>query len=545
MASRVEISKRVVLINSASAALARVINLSVVVWLNAYLLRRISPEELQLWPLLLSVIVLLPMFTAILTSGIGRFVLEAYAKGDDRGVTQIVSTMFLPLLAAAVVILAGGLVLAWHIDKVLVVPAEQLWDARIMMALLILAAAVKPPCTAFSVGFFVQQKFALYNVIAVAGELFRVSLLFVLLFGVSTRVLWVVLANVTTELTVGAVVLLMSRRMIPALRFRLRAIRWEQARELMSFGGWNFLSNMAIRMRETVVLLLLNRLATPFDVVVFNTGYLGRRQLDAWVDVLGGPLYPVVTSMHALGAKDRIRAIYLRGGRIVLWVMLMVGLPAALYAEPVIRLYATRTYLESAVVMVLTLGELPLAYGIWMIWQVASATDRLRPTSLCVLGAQAAIVVLVLCAVRVLGWDASGVALALFTVGVCTEVLVLWPLGLRLSGATFGAWVRETLIPGLTPGCVASVVWAALGLVVKPDSWMRLGLCTAAGLVCYWAVLLLFCLEPRDREDLTKVVARLRSFLRPPSVVPPQTPVSSVTGVESVSRPAVPQGYRD
>ncbi|MCL5281815.1 MAG: hypothetical protein M1376_18110, partial [Planctomycetes bacterium] len=216
MASRVEISKRLVLINTASAVLARIINLSVVVWLNAYLLRRISPEEFQLWPLLLSVIVLLPLVTSILTSGIGRFVLEAYAQGDDRRVTQIVSTMFLPLLGAAVVILAGGLVLAWQIDKVLVVPAEQLWDARIMLALLILAAAVKPPCTAFSVSFFVQQKFALYNVILVASELLRVSLLFVLLFGIGTRVLWVVVANVVTELMVGAVLLVMSRRMIPA-----------------------------------------------------------------------------------------------------------------------------------------------------------------------------------------------------------------------------------------------------------------------------------------------------------------------------------------
>ncbi len=540
MASRVEISKRVVLINTASAVLAKLIYLSVVVWLNAYLLRRISAEELQLWPLLLSWIALLPLFTPILTAGLGRFVLEAYAKGDDRAVTRIVSTMFLPLLGAAVVILAGGALLAWHIDKILIVPAEQLWDARIMMALLILAAAVKPPCTAFSVSFFVQQKFALYNVISVASELFRVLLLFVLLFGVSTRLLWAVVANVATELTLGVVLLVMSRRMIPALRFRIREIRWEQARELMSFGGWNFLSNMAIRLRETVVFLLLNRLATPFDVVVFNTGFVGRRQLDAWVDTLGGPLYPVVTSMHALGAKDRIRAIYLRGGRIILWVMLMIGLPATLYAEPIIRLYATRTYLEAAVVMVLTLAELPLAYGVWMIWQVASATDRLRPTSLCVLGAQVANVVLVFYAVRVLGWGASGVALALFIVGVLSEILVLWPLGLKLSGATFGAWVRETLVPGLTPGWVASVVWAALGLVLEPDSWAALGLCTAIGLLCYWAVLLLFCLEPRDREDLTKLIAQFRGFLRPPSGVPPQTPVPSVTSVEPISRPAAP-----
>ncbi len=542
MASRVEISKRLVLINTASAALSRAINLTVVLWLNAYLLRRISPEELQLWPLLMSVIVLLPLFTSILTSGIGRFVLAAYATGDDRSVTQIVSTMFLPLLGAAALILTGGSILAWHVDKVLIVPADQLWDARIMMALLIFAAAVKPPCTAFSVGFFVQQKFALYNAIGIVSELLRVFLLFVLLFGVSTRVLWVVVANVATELVLSVVLLLMSRRMIPALRFRVREIQWERAREVVSFGGWNFLGSMAVRMRETSVLLLLNWLAMPLDVVVFNLGYQGRRQIDAWADVLGGPLYPVVTSMHAMGAKDRIRAIYLRGGRIALWITLMIALPATLYAAPIIRLYATETYLEAAVVMVLTLGDIAVGCGAWMIWQVASATGRLRPTSLYVLATQTAIVALVSCAVRLLGWGASGVGLASLLVGLVGEFLVMWPLGLRLAGATFNAWVRETLIPGLTPGCVASVVWAALALVVKPDSWTTVGLCTVVGLLCYWAVLLAFCLEPRDREDLTKIIARLESFLRPPFSVPPQIPVHSVTSLESASRPAVPHG---
>ena len=152
---------------------------------------------------------------------------------------------------------------------------------------------------------------------------------------------------------------------------------------------------------------------------------------------------------------------------------------------------------------------------------------------------------LVFCAVRILGWGASGVGLAIFTVGTLSEILVLWPLGLKLSGATFDAWIRETLIPGLTPGCIASVVWAALALVVQPDSWIALGLCTAAGLLCYWVVLLTLCLEPRDREDLTKVAAQLQNSLWPPSGVPPQSPVPSAANVASASRPAVPRGYRD
>ena len=423
--SRVEISKRLVLINTASAVLTRVINAAIVLLLNALLLRWIDPRELQLLPLLLSIIVLLPLFTSFLTTGLGRFMLTAYAHGDDREMTRIVSTMFPLLLAAGGIILLGGLVLSWHIDKILIIPPQQLWEARIMIMLLVVSTATKPPCMVFSLGFYVQQKLAAANMISLAGEFLRILLLAVLLLGVRTSVLSVVIANVVTELTVTIAVMILSLRMIPALRFRLREIQWSCARELMSFGGWNFLGSMAYRMRETLVLTLLNRQATPLDVTVFNVGYMGRRQIDAWTDLIAGPLYPVVISMHAIGAKDRICSVYLRGGRVALWVMLIVGLPAAIYAKTIVHLYATEPYMEAAMVMVLTLAGLPLTGGSWMIWQVSNATGRVRAASLFVVLMQAAVVALSSYAVYALGWGATGVALACFVVGIASEAPLL------------------------------------------------------------------------------------------------------------------------
>jgi len=532
MTSRVEISKRLVLINTTSAVLAKVLNVSVILWLHQYLLRRISPGEYQLLPLLTSIIILLPPLTSILTAGIGRFVLAAYAKDDDRGITQIVSTMFPLLLGLAVIILAGGWVFAWHIGAVLSVPAERLWDARVMMALLVFSAALKPPCMAFSVGFYVQQRFLRYNLVNVGSEFLRVLVLFILLFGVSTRVLWVVVANAVADLAMSTVVLVWSRRMIPALRFRIREIQWSRARELVSFGGWSSLGYMAYRMREMIILMIMNRSEMPlevaaYNVAVFNVGYQGRRQIEAWSDVMTGPLYPVVTSMHALGAKDRVRAFYLRGGRIALWGVLLVALPAMIYAETIIRLYVGPAYLEAAVVMLLTLASLPVTGGAWMIWQVANATGRVRATNLYVLALQVSTVALTYYTVHVLRWGATGVALTALAVGILPEFLVLWPVGLKLAGATFGAWVRRTLIPGLAPGCLAGVVWAALAVIVEPESWLSLGVCTLAGMLCYLVVLLAFCLEPQDREDLNEVRARLRNFTRSHWGAPPRVPTVS------------------
>jgi O-antigen/teichoic acid export membrane protein len=509
MTSRVEISKRLVAINAASGVLARTINISVVVWLHQYLLRRISPEEYSLLPLLMSIIVLLPLVTSVLTAGLGRFVLTAYTRGDDRGVTQIVSTMFPLLVGAALLMLGAGWTFAWHVDKILCVSPERLWDARCMMALLVFSAAVKPPCTAFSVGFYVRQKFVWYNLLSVGNELLRLSLLFVLLFGLGARVLWVVVANVTAELVLTTATLILSRRLIPALRFRVREIQWARARELMSFGGWSFAGEMAYRLRETAILFILNRMATPLDVAVYSIGSLGRRQIDTWMNVLAGPLYPVVTSMHAVGAADRVRAVYLRGGRLALWMVLVAAVPAAIYAAPIIRLYAGPGYLEAAVVMVLMLATLAIANGAWMVWQVANATGRVRRTAVCTIITQLSILVPAWYAGGVLGWGATGVALAGFLASALTGFFLLWPLGLNLADVSFARWVRETLIPGLAPGCVAGVAWAVLNVAVQPDTWGRLGLCVLGGVPFYFGVVGL-CLEPRDREDLTKALVRLK-----------------------------------
>jgi O-antigen/teichoic acid export membrane protein len=514
MSSRIEISKRLVLVNSASVVLARVVNVSVVLWLQQYLLRRVSDEEYVLLPVLMAVIALLPLFTSVLTSGLGRFIVTAYARDDERGITEIVSTMFPLLVAAGLVVLIGGAAFSWYVDRILSIAPDRVWDARIMMALLMLSVALRPPCAPFTVGLYVRQKFVLQNLLAVGNELLRLVLLATLLLAVSTRVLWVVVANVAAELCTMAAMVMVSRRLVPGLRFRVHEIRWGRARELLSFGGWNFLGVVAWRLQQTMIPLILNKLATPMDLVVYHVGFLPRRQIDQWTDTMAVPLYPVVTGMHAMGEQGRIHNIYLRGGRLALWTMLVAAIPAIIYSPTVIRLYVGSGYAQAATVMALTLAGLPLAAGTWMMWQVANATARVRATGLYALVTQLVTIAATWYVVSRLGWGGMGAALAGFLVGAVSSVLVGWPLGLRLAGVKFETWVRQTLIPGLTPACLAAPAWVALDLLVRPESWAALGLCTAAGVLCYAAVLLALCLEPSDRADLAEILARMRSLGR-------------------------------
>lgn len=514
MSTKVEISKRLVLINSASSVATRVVNISVLVWLHQYLLRRISPEEYSVLPVVMAVMVFVPLLTVILTSGLGRYIVEAYAKGDERRVTQIVSTMFPLLLGAGVLVLALGWTFAWHVGRILTIAPDRLWDARMMMTLLIFSAAIRLPLAPFGVGMYVRQKFVLSNCIGLCIQLLRIALLFVLLLGISTRVLWVVVASVSANLCSLPVTLTISRRLVPALKFRPGEIRWSLAKTLTSFGTWNFIGQVANTIRIAADAIILNKLATPLDVTCFHLGSFPRRQMEQMANLAQAPIQPQLTAMHAERSKDRLRNTYIRGGRYALWATLLLVVPAMVYRQELVMLYVGPKYLKAATVMGLLLVQFPFWYGHTLLPGIAHATAQIGTLVRRSILIQSANLALTLYLVGVLRMGAIGSALASLLVGIPGTLFILYPLGFRMIGVSMGRWVRETLFPGILPGLVTAPALLALKAFVKPESWVNLGGCFGCGTVFYIAVLLRYSLHPIDREDLQRLVNRIAAFGR-------------------------------
>src|SRR5690606_23603561 len=103
---------------------------------------------------------------------------------------------------------------------------------------------------------------------------------------------------------------------------------------------------------------------------------------------------------------------------------------------------------------------------------------------------------------------AVGVTLALSGITIGSQ-LYFWPLQMRLTGDSFGQFVRAVLVPGLAPAAAGAVAWFGLKLLVPPESWLALGIDAVAGGLVYLAVLLAFCLNADERGDLQKVLVRL------------------------------------
>jgi O-antigen/teichoic acid export membrane protein len=508
MTDRVEIKKGLVAKNSASFFVTYILNITVLVWLHQYLLRRVSIEEYSLYAVIAAVIAYAPLLEVMIVTGLIRYAVEAYAVGDQRRVTQIASSAFSILMILGPITLVCGLIFAWNIDHVLTVPKHLLMDARLMMALLMFSFSIRLMISPFWIGLHIRQKFVLNNLIRLGGEALRLTFLFILLFMISTKVLWVVVASVIGSLGSLTAMTLVSRHLVPALKFRRDEIKSEAKRKLIHFGLWNFVASSAFSIRNHADIIILNKLSTPLDVACFNLGRLCYRQpLLAW-GMVRQSIFPVLTAMHATDRKESLRNTYLRGGRYALWIVLLIATPIIIFRNEIIRLYVGPEYLLAASVILILLLAFPVELGNILVTPIARARGMIKPLAVRVIVIQSVNLVLTIILVGQLRMGAVGSALATLLIMLLFEPLLMWPLGFKLVDVRLERFLRETFFPGILPAVLYALLLIVLRWLVQPSTWMNLLVCAAIGCVFYLASLYKFCLQSGDKKDLEKLLRR-------------------------------------
>ncbi|WP_170336015.1 oligosaccharide flippase family protein [Ruegeria arenilitoris] len=508
----VAVSKRLVVINSASSILARILNVTVLLWAYQYLLRRIPAEEFAVLPVVTSIMVVAPLFFSFFSGGVDRYVVDAYAKGEFDRVTELVSSIVPLMAAAAGVFLMAGLLFAANIEKVLNIAPEMISDAQIMMALLVISFAMQMLAVPFRTGYVVRQRFLELNLLGIARDFVRIILLVTLLVGVGPKVIWVVVATVSSEVIYTIVTVIRSRLMVPQLRFRPGLFDRRQAKELVSFGIWTAIGKLGNIFYTNAATILLNLYGTAVDVTSYHIGSTFYRQLDTMVLRAVQPLMPVLTAMNALEDRKRLGRTVFRGGRYALWTSLAVAVPLIVYADDFINLYlGDAEYSMASVVIVLFMVIFPFTKSVALLSMTAMATAQVRPFFLPAFLSKIFAFLIMLLMAWYSDLGAIGMSLSLTVVVIGMQVGYYWPLCLKMTDRSFRDFWTEVLLPGCLPAICGAIIWSALKFYDPPESWVALLGYSALGGCVYLTTLFGFCLNTQERQELGSIAARLKT----------------------------------
>ena len=507
--THVEISKRLVTVNSVSTVLTMTLEVLFNFWLYQYLIRRITPEEYSLFPIVMSIMVFTPLLTVFFTSGVDRYIIDAYARGEEKEAICIVSSILPPLTLCSLLLLVLGGLVALTVDHMLIIPQGLLGDVRLMIFLLFTSLAYSIFAIPFKVGIEVKQKFLASNMLMLARVILKIAILFGLFFSSGVWVVWVVVANTSSTVIFMTIRMVYSRRLLPGLKYRVRQFDFSKARTILSFGLWSFMVQAADSLRLAMHPIVLNLFATPMDVTCYHIGSAFRRHTEHHMMRIFANLQPAFIAMHSTDQRQRFENTFHRGNRYFMWSMLFMAMPLFIFRNELITLYVGPKFIMSAMVLGLLYLASPLEAGISMLNRAANAMGRMREIAPFSVGLQLVNLAVAVYMVRNLQMGAVGSALSTFLVGIVGVILIWIPISVRLLKVPLRDWINRSFIPGVLPSIFGSVIWYALNLWHAPATWFELGSFFGVGALVYLVSLIFLGLNQSERKDLNQAYEKI------------------------------------
>ena len=193
-----------------------------------------------------------------------------------------------------------------------------------------------------------------------------------------------------------------------------------------------------------------------------------------------------------------------------MWGMLLVIAPFMVHYELIVTLYVGTTYLAAGTVMFLLLACYPITYGNLIHGLLANAKLRMRGLAIRELVSTVAYLFLSLLFVGYYHLGAIGVAMATFVVYGLGSILLLWPFGKGMVGASWAEIWSDILIPGILPFFSALMVMKLVDIAYPVESWANIGLSALLGVVVYFTAIW-FVAKEVDKSQIKHALLGLLS----------------------------------
>jgi O-antigen/teichoic acid export membrane protein len=349
--------KRKVLQGSASNILRLVLSMLVSLVLPPFMVHRLSPAEYSAWVLILQLSNYVYLVDFGLQTAIGKFVAEYDTAGDHEASHHLVSTSFSILTGAAILALAGVLVLSMKVPALFhQMPPALLPDVRLGVIALGFSAAFALPFNAFIATFTGLQRYMFPTLVAITSRVLSAAALIVVLL----------LHGSLLEMAVTYSCFNIAAAIAQFIGWR------RYARERVAFTFFLYNRVVALRLAKygsvisiwTVALLLISGLDTVivghYDYK--NTGFyaIAGSVVNVMLTVVSsvfGPMLPAFSSMQAGITPARMGELCIKTTRYCTLLLCLLGLPLFFGSYPLLSLwvghaYATRSapYLEILIV---------------------------------------------------------------------------------------------------------------------------------------------------------------------------------------------------
>ncbi len=492
--------------NAASNTLAFIAQLVVSFFLAPVVLHALGDTRNGLWSFVESFLAYLMLFDLGVAAALVRFVPRCLAASDRDGLNRVFSACL--VFFSVVALVAGGvgwLFLQLFADYLLQVPPELRGEARLVFLAVVLNFAAVLPLSVFPAMLDGLHGFTAKSITRTAFLLLRIPATLLAIRAEAPLlclILVVSVSNLLESLTLAALVF----RRVPGLRFVPGQIDRTTVRMIRGYSLDSFLAMIAGRFSYNTDAFVIGWALGAAAITPFA---FANRLVDLAKSILRSAtttLTPAISALEAKGDLAAVRAYFLHGTRLVLYLALPIQAGLYLLGKPFLALWLGPEYAAASApslwILATILGP-TIAQS--MAARVLYGLGRIRLFARVALAEGVVNLLLSLALVGPLGIAGVALGTAIPHLGFC-----LWAVA--HTGRTLGIASRDYLRAWARPLAATALLTAIWGLWTgpgAPTAWAELFTAGLVGIVPYSGVVA--CLEawPRREAILRQVRERV------------------------------------
>jgi O-antigen/teichoic acid export membrane protein len=324
--------------------------------LSPYVVHHLGNTQYGIWVLLGSLVGYLGFLDLGVRGAVMRFVANLHAgeKHDEAAHMASAGLALFGVLGATAFVIACGLALAAR--HLFTIPEEMIGATRLVLIMGGLNVAIALVSGVFGGIITARQRFDIISSVQIIVELTR-ALLVVLALRFGYGLVALAAIQLTISLARGIIDFVLSRRLYPELRIKLRSWSSLHLRQLLGFSAYASILNLSaiviLQMDAVVIGAFLPVAMITFFAIAANLTESGR----ALAAGISQTVAPHVSALQGSGAVQKAGHVALRSGRLATLVLLPVVLTFILRGSDFIGIWMGQSYAELSgrVLMVLSI----------------------------------------------------------------------------------------------------------------------------------------------------------------------------------------------
>lgn len=471
-----------------------------------YMLRCLGQNEYGLYSLVASVIAYLTLLDFGFGSAIVRYTAKIHATGTKKDEWELYGMFVSGYAIIGVIVTLAGLLLYFNVDRMFdrTMSPEDLYQARIMMGLMVANLAVTFPFSVFGSIITAYEKFVFQRVLSISRIILS-TIVLVAVLAMGYKAIGLVI--VQTVFSIGTLI-----ANLIYCRYRLHIKVWFRRydmtlfKEIAIFSFWNFLGAIVDRIYWSTGQFILGIYCGTVQVAIFSVAITLMHLYMAMSTSLNSVLLPRVTRLAVSeDSRKEISDLFIRTGRLQFIVISLILSGFLIFGRVFIDLWAGNDYKESYLITAIFFVALvcPLIQNVGITILLARGQQKFR--SLVYLGIAAfSLIGQIVISPR---FGAVGCAWVVGLTLIAGQWLVMNIYYQKSQGIDIPSFWRQICKMAICP-ILLTVIGLYAAKYVNLDSWLRMG----TGILIFTAVFGLlmwkFSLGSYEKTQLRSIIKR-------------------------------------